>query len=90
MVSRSYLKHFHHHLITISAYKLTQQTMGTNWLMWVIYLASAATTMITESESILLFLGAGLIVWAVHSPPLRKAPISVAGAFIPLPNTSRD
>jgi len=65
-------------IITISAYKLTQKTIGKNWLMWVIYLASAATTIITESESVLLFLGAGLIVWAVRTPPWRKPRMAVA------------
>ncbi len=69
-------------IITISAYKLTQKTIGKSWLMWVIYLASAGTTIVTESESILLFLGAGLIVWAVRTPPWRKAPTTVAGVFI--------
>jgi chromate transporter len=69
-------------IITISAYKLTQKTIGKSWLMWVIYLASAATTIITESESILLFLGAGLIVWAVRTPPWRKAPAAVASSSV--------
>ena len=72
-------------IITISASKLTQKTIGTNSLLWVIYLASAVTTIITESESILLFLGAGLIVWAVRTPPWRKIPpvaASVAPSFL--------
>lgn len=70
-------------IITISAYKLTQKTIGTNWLMWAIYLASAATTIVTESESILLFLSAGLIVWAVRAPPWRNVPTNVAAVFLP-------
>lgn len=72
-------------IITLSAYKLTQKTIGTNWLLWAIYLASAATTIITESESILLFLGAGVIVWAVRTPPWKKTPpiaASVAPPFL--------
>ncbi|MEI6540144.1 MAG: chromate efflux transporter, partial [Planctomycetota bacterium] len=51
-------------IITISAYKLTQKTIGKAWLLWVIYLVSALTTIITENENILLFLGAGIVVWA--------------------------
>lgn len=70
-------------IITISAYKLTQKTIGANLLLWVIYLASAVTTIITESESILLFLGAGLIVWAVRTPPWRKIPPVAANVAPP-------
>src|SRR5215218_6898663 len=47
-------------IITISAYKLTQKTIGRDVLLWVIYLVAAAATIITETENILLFLGAGL------------------------------
>ena len=71
-------------IITISAYKLTQKTIGNKRLLWVIYLVSAATTIITESESVWLFLGAGLIVWAVRVPPWKKAPTSVAGLAFPV------
>ena len=70
-------------IITISAYKLTQKTIGTNRLMWVIYLVSAATTVITESESVWLFLGAGVIVWALRTPPWKRAPSTVVGFAFP-------
>lgn len=69
-------------IITISAYKLTQKTIGKSALLWLIYLASAATTIITESESIWLFLGAGIIVWAVRTPPWRK-PATVTASVAP-------
>jgi chromate transporter len=59
-------------LITLSAYKLTKKTIGKNWLLGAIYIASAVTTIITESESIWLFLGAGVIVWAIRAPPWRR------------------
>ena len=71
-------------IITISAYKLTHKTLGKSWLLWVIYLASAAVTIITESESILLFLGAGIVVWAVRTLPWRKGLVTVASFFPPL------
>lgn len=71
-------------IITISACKLTQKTIGTNRLMWVIYLVSAATTVITESESVWLFLGAGLIVWAVRTPPWKKTSGVAAGLALPV------
>lgn len=71
-------------IITLSAYKLTQKTIGKNGLLWVIYLASAAATIITEDENILLFLGAGVIVWAVRRPAASKPPTTVASFALPL------
>lgn len=71
-------------IITISAYKLTQKTIGTNRLMWAIYLLTAATTIVTESESVWLFLGAGLVVWAVRTPPWKSTPGTAAGLAFPL------
>ena len=70
-------------IITISAYKLTQKTIGKSWPMWAIYLVSTATTIRTESESILLFLGAGVIAWAAQTPPWRATPTAVGGILIP-------
>lgn len=62
-------------IILISAYKLTQKTLGKQRLLWAIYLSSAIATIITESESILFFLGAGLLVFATRLP-WRKKPIN--------------
>ena len=59
-------------IITLSAYKLTKKTIGSSGLLWAIYLVSAVATIITETENLLFFLGAGLIVWAVRTPPWRK------------------
>src|SRR5687767_1991938 len=56
-------------IIAISAYKLTQKTIGKDWLLWLIFLASAAMTIITESEFILLFLFAGIATWLKKAPP---------------------
>src|SRR6266567_6102488 len=56
-------------IITISAYKLTRKTIGKDWLLWTIYLISAVMTVCTESESVLLFLGAGLVTWLIRTPP---------------------
>lgn len=68
-------------IITISAYKLTQKTIGANWLLWVIYLISAIATIVTENESILLFLGAGIVIWAARRP-WKKASTAMANGFI--------
>ena len=37
-------------IITISAYKLTFKTIGRDWLLWSIYLISAAATVITRTS----------------------------------------
>ena len=70
-------------IITLSAYKLTQKTIGKNWLLWGIYLASAAVTIITESESIWLFLGAGVMVWAVRTWPRNADPATTVASIAP-------
>jgi chromate transporter len=59
-------------IIGISAYKLTSKTIGKDRSLWLIYLISAAITIVTESESILLFLGAGVLVWAIRCMPKRS------------------
>lgn len=56
-------------IIAISAYKLTTKSVGRDPLLWVIYLCSAAVTIITHSEVVWLFLGAGLLVWGVRRKP---------------------
>lgn len=72
-------------IITISAWKLTQKTTGQSPLLWSIYLVSAATTIITESEPILLFLGAGVLVWAIRGAQQRReASVSVPVIALPI------
>lgn len=56
-------------IIAISAYRLTHKTIGKDWLLWLIFLISAGATIVTETESVLLFLGAGIITWVVKTPP---------------------
>lgn len=55
-------------IIALSSYKLTTKSVGKDKLLWVIYLVSAAVTIITHSEVIWVFLGAGLLVWAARGP----------------------
>jgi chromate transporter len=72
-------------IITHSAYKLTRKTIGKDWLMSAICLASAACTATTETEYVALFLLAGLLVWVVKSPPrFRPRPKAAAGVIMPL------
>jgi len=56
-------------IIAFSAYKLTTKTIGKDWLLWTIFIIAGAVTVITESENVLLFLGAGIVYWLVKSPP---------------------
>jgi chromate transporter len=72
-------------IIANSAYKLTRKSIGTDRLLWAIYLISAITTIITESEEVLLFVLAGVVVWLIKAPPdlsRFKLPVS---SFAPLP-----
>ena len=55
-------------IILISAYKLTQKTIGKDKLLWAIYLVSAAVTVVTETEWIGMFLAAGMLTWLVKTP----------------------
>lgn len=78
-------------IIALSAYKLTSKSIGKDRLLWAIYLVSAAVTVITQSEVIWIFLGAGLLVWLLRAPPrhwdggrlngMALAAIPLAGAL---------
>src|SRR3954469_4419933 len=56
-------------IIAISAYKLTTKSVGKDKLLWAIYLVAAIVTIVTESESVWVFLIAGVLVWLVRAPP---------------------
>jgi chromate transporter len=71
-------------IIAISAYKLTTKHIGRDKLLWVIYLITAGITVWTESESVWLFLGAGVLVWLVRAPPKRWFGNSAAPGLIAL------
>ncbi len=58
-------------IIANSAYKLTKKTLGRDNLLWFIYLVSAVLTVVTESEIVWLFLGAGVLTWLVRAPPKK-------------------
>ncbi|MDX2305076.1 MAG: chromate transporter [Microscillaceae bacterium] len=71
-------------IIAFSAYKLTKKSIAKDFILWGIYLISALVTVITESEEVLLFLGAGLLYWLVKAPPaiLKR---KVAGSLVIYP-----
>jgi chromate transporter len=72
-------------IITHSAYKLTRKSIGTDKLLWAIFIISAGVTIVTESEEVLLFLLAGVVVWLIKAPPktfARKMPLA---SIVPFP-----
>ena len=70
-------------IIAISAYRLTRKSIERSWLLWLIYLSAAAVTVITESEFVLLFLAAGVIVWLVRAPPALGRPDQLVAFALP-------
>lgn len=56
-------------IIAMSACRLTTKNIGSDKLLWAIFLISAAVTVITKSEIVWIFLGAGVLVWLVRAPP---------------------
>jgi chromate transporter len=72
-------------IITLSAVKLTRKTLGKDRLLWALYLAGAAATIITETENIFLFLGAGLVVLAARWRSSRRRPATATAGCVALP-----
>jgi chromate transporter len=68
-------------IIAISAFKLTTKNIGKDKLLWVICVVTVAFTIWTESESVWVFLGGGVLVWFVRSPPKRWPGKSAAPAI---------
>lgn len=60
-------------IIALSAYKLTRKSIAKSKLLWAIYLIAAAFTVITETESVWLFLSAGVFAWLVHAYSASRA-----------------
>ena len=58
-------------IIALSAYKLTTKSIGKDRVLWAIYLVSGAITVITQSEVVWVFLGAGVLVWLLRAPPKK-------------------
>ncbi|MEO8609990.1 MAG: chromate transporter [Chloroflexota bacterium] len=74
-------------IIVHSAYKLTRKSIGTDKLLWAIFAVSVLVTFITESEEVLLFLLAGVVVWLAKAPPKSwpKLPRKTIASFTSLP-----
>lgn len=78
-------------IITLSSYKLTTKAIGAlslqslqkNWLLWLFFTLAGFITWYTESENILLFVGAGLTYMLIKAPP-RQVNSTNLFAFVSL------
>jgi chromate transporter len=78
-------------IIIISSYKLTVKSIGKfnlqsfkqNWLLWLFFVAAVTITIITQSENIFVFLGAGVIYMMIKAPPaFIKKPSTALPSFV--------
>ncbi|GMQ28086.1 chromate transporter [Algoriphagus confluentis] len=56
-------------IISMSSYKLTLKSIGSDRLLWAIFIVLAVTTFITEEEILWVILSAGIAVWFAKAPP---------------------
>lgn len=63
-------------IIAVSATQLTRKSLGREWLLWGYFAVAAAVTILTHTEPVLLFVGAGLLHWLLKVPPawLKRRP----------------
>ena len=72
-------------IIAISTWKLSTKNIGKDKLQCAIFAVAAAVTIITQSEELWLFLGAGVLVWLLRAPPKFIKPSSTLhSSAIPL------
>jgi chromate transporter len=70
-------------IIVRSAWKLIRKTLGTDYLLWVLFGVLAITTVWTQSEVVWLFLLSGFVAMFVKAPPKLKARPVQAGIVGP-------
>jgi chromate transporter len=66
-------------ILARSVVKLARLAVGRDWLLWLIFGAAAAVTVLTESEVVWVFLVGGLVTLLVRAPPRLRRPKGVAG-----------
>jgi chromate transporter len=71
-------------IIAMSAYKLTTKNIGKDKLLWAIFAVSGALTVITKSENVWVFVGAGVLVWLLRAPPKGLFGGRLHGLAVPL------
>src|SRR5215475_4128643 len=60
-------------IIVRSAWKLIQKTLGRDFLLWVLFIALAVTTIWTQSEIVVLFVLSGFVSLFVKAPPRLRS-----------------
>jgi chromate transporter len=78
-------------IIAMSAWKLTTKNIGTDKLLWAIFLVNAVATAVLQAEVVWAIVGAGVLVWLLRAPPkagrstrvgeLASGPLLAAFAF---------
>src|SRR4051794_35160000 len=58
-------------IIGRSVVKLARMTLARDWLLWILFLASALVTAWTERELVWIFFASGAVVLLVRAPPGR-------------------
>ena len=71
-------------IIAMSAWKLTSKNIGKDKLLWAIFSVSAVSTVVTQSEQVWLFLGAGVLVWLVRARPRSGSAGTLKATAAPL------
>ena len=74
-------------IIAMSSYKLTSKSVSkftlaeikSKWILWIFYITALLITAITQTENVLLFVGAGLLYMLIKAPPtfLNKSTNSI-------------
>jgi chromate transporter len=67
-------------IIAFGAYKLANKSLGSDKWLWGLFGISFAVTVATQSESVWLFLGAGVAYWLIKAPPQY---LQVSKAILP-------
>ena len=71
-------------IIAISTWRLSAKNIGKDKLQWSIFAVSAAVTIVTQSEELWLFLGAGVLVWLLRAPPKFARSDKMRSSVLPL------
>ncbi|MDD8018931.1 MAG: chromate transporter [Bacteroidota bacterium] len=77
-------------IISISSYKLTTKSVGkftlesfkSKWLLWLFYLTTLLITFISQTETLAVFVAAGILYMFAKAPPQWAKNISVKSFFL--------